>query len=112
MVTMLGDGEDIEQYAIPMDDNFRHFLRHRYKMISQDPVAEAQFFDIVFKAVTEGILGFGNEGNIGILGKVASHYAVIESQGKGTLHSHQLVWLIKDGILALGCIVNTYEIKV
>ena len=39
------------------------------------------------------ILGFGRSDHVGILGQVQTYYAIIEAQGKGTLHAHSLVWL-------------------
>jgi hypothetical protein len=58
------------------------------------------FFDIIFKAVIDLIFGFGNERKVGIFGEVVAHYAVIESQGKGTLHAHMLIWLT-NGMIVL-----------
>ena len=62
-------------------------------MIAEDPVLQALFFDVVFRAVIHILLGFDNDPKVGILGEVSAHYDVIESQGKGTLHAHGLIWL-------------------
>jgi Helitron helicase-like domain at N-terminus len=80
--------------SIPRASRLRN--QRRYKLIAQNPVIQAQFFDKVFTAVVTHLLGFGREDRVGILGKVSSYYALIEAQGKGTLHAHTLVWL-SDG---------------
>jgi hypothetical protein len=45
------------------------------------------------RTVVEVVFGFGNEGNLGVLGQVAAYYFIIETQGKGTLHAYGLIWL-------------------
>lgn len=75
------------------DTEFNDYLRSRYKLMSQNPVLQAQFFDIIMSTILEVLFGFGHKSRIGILGEVASYYFVIESQGKGTLHAHGLIWL-------------------
>ena len=35
---------------------------------------------------------------IGILGHVSAYFGTVESQGRGTLHLHLLLWL--DGVLS------------
>jgi hypothetical protein len=80
--------------SIPRTSHWRH--QRRYKLIAQNPVVQAQFFERVFVAVVDHLLGFGREDRVGILGKVSSYYALVEAQGKGTLHAHTLVWL-SDG---------------
>jgi hypothetical protein len=80
--------------SIPHNSHLRR--QRRFKLVAQNPVIQAQFFDKVFTAVVYHLLGFGRENRIGILGKVSSYYALVEAQGKGTLHAHTLVWL-SDG---------------
>lgn len=86
-----------EEYQLPTSEGFDDYVRMRYKIISENPVVQAQFFDTVFSAIIDVIFGVNNDERIGIFGKLAAYYAMIESQGKGMLHGHCLVWLV-DGI--------------
>ncbi|KAJ3574918.1 hypothetical protein NP233_g1427 [Leucocoprinus birnbaumii] len=72
----------------------------RAEVIAKDPVAGAFFCHYVIR----GVLGelFGLEAahgsshvsrKEGVLGKVAAYVGTIESQGRGTLHLHILLWL-------------------
>ena len=64
----------------------------RAKIVAQDPVAAAQFFNIVIDAFTTYLLGY-NQTDGGIFGQIAGYFGCIEEQGTGTLHIHMLVWL-------------------
>lgn len=81
---------------IPTSDNFIQYHQQRLQIISEDHVLQALFFDTVFTAVIDILFGFNKNSKVGILGEVSTHYAVIESQGKGTLHAHGLIWLALD----------------
>jgi len=59
---------------------------------TSNPVAVAQFFNHVCKAFFDGLIQSGT-GQIGILGQIANHYGVVETNGRGMLHLHALVWL-------------------
>jgi len=85
-----GDREDL--FSIDRE-SFYAYRQGRFKIIAEDPVRQARFFDKIMRTVLEVIFGFGNEGNVGILGQVAAYYFIIEAQGKGTLHAHGLIWL-------------------
>jgi len=74
-----------------------YYNRLRHRLVADNPVAQAEFFDTVLLAVLESLFGFGRPDHIGLLGKVAAHYTMVEAQGKGTLHAHALIWLT-DGI--------------
>ncbi len=58
---------------------------------TSNPVAVAQFFNHVCKSFFDGLIQSGT-GQIGILGQVANHYGVVETNGRGMLHIHALVW--------------------
>lgn len=61
---------------------------------SEDPVACAIFFNLMIEAILKHLFGCGDGGGkIGVLGKVKTYYGCVESQGRGTLHLHILVWL-------------------
>jgi hypothetical protein len=64
----------------------------RHATATSNPVAIAQFFHHSCKGIFDGLLGT-NTGRIGILGQVANHFGVVETNGRGMLHLHALVWL-------------------
>ena len=73
-------------------------------LVAQNPVVASKFFNLYMKAFIKNILGFDVESlegksKEGILGLVNGYYGCVETQGRGTLHCHMLVWL--DG--ALNC---------
>lgn len=59
---------------------------------TSNPVAVAEFFHHVCKAVLEGLFAT-NTGQIGILGELSNHFAVVETNGRGMLHIHGLAWV-------------------
>jgi hypothetical protein len=87
---------------VPMRDNFIKYHQKRMKILSEDPVLQTLFFDRIFKAVIDVVFGFDRTPKIGIFGEVSVHYAIIEGQGKGTLHAHGLIW-ISEGIRSSVC---------
>lgn len=58
---------------------------------TSNPVAVAEFFHHVCKAVLDGLFAT-NTGQIGILGDLSNHFAVVETNGRGMLHLHGLAW--------------------
>jgi hypothetical protein len=80
---------------------------------TSDPVAVARFFHYTCKAVLDGLLG-SKSGDVGILGDVSNHFGVVESNGRGMLHLHALVWVrgnlafmqLRDRILTDGHFSN------
>lgn len=79
------------------------------KAAADDPVASALFFNIMVEAIITHLLGFrkDNASKIGILGKVKNYYGTVESQGRGTLHLHMLVWL--DGFPSPSELLSKFE---
>jgi hypothetical protein len=79
----------------------------QYVTATSDPVAVARFFHYTCKAVLDGLLG-GKTADIGVLGDVSNYFGVVESNGRGMLHLHALVWArgnlgfvrLRDRILA------------
>ncbi|KAJ6125807.1 hypothetical protein N7471_010300 [Penicillium samsonianum] len=59
---------------------------------TSNPVAVASFFHNVCTAVLEGLFASGRD-RTGILGDVSNHYGVVETNGRGMLHLHAMVWL-------------------
>ncbi|THH18968.1 hypothetical protein EW146_g2114 [Bondarzewia mesenterica] len=71
----------------------------RANNIAKDPYAAAKFFHFIIRTVLETLfqIRISGAGRVwsgkGVLGKVAAYFGTVESQGRGTLHLHQLIWL-------------------
>lgn len=70
----------------------------RNARLVEDPFAAAEYFHIVIKAVLEHLIGVtANNSSVnsepGVLGLVSAYYAMVEAQGRATLHLHCLLWL-------------------
>ena len=57
-----------------------------------NPAAIAGFFHKVCTGVLEALISPA-EGEIGIFGEVSTYFGVVETNGRGMLHLHCLVWL-------------------
>jgi hypothetical protein len=57
-----------------------------------NPVAVAEFFHCVCRGVLRGLLATSTD-QAGILGDLSNHYGVVETNGRGMLHMHALLWL-------------------
>src|SRR6267378_2054101 len=64
----------------------------RQATATSNPVAVAQFFHHTCNDVFNGLLGT-DTGRTGILGEIANHFGVVETNGRGMLHLHGLVWV-------------------
>lgn len=64
----------------------------REAIATSNPIAVAEFFYYVCKAIFDGLLA-SNTGYVGILGDVSNYYGVVETNGRGMLHLHALVWV-------------------
>ena len=65
-------------------------------LIAKNPVIAAQFFDTYVKVFLSTLLGYDptqKDLTGRVLGLVKGYYGCVESQGRGTLHCHMLVWL-------------------
>lgn len=66
----------------------------RRRMVAANPVAAARYFKVVMDAVWDLLIRPDRAGEkVGIFGKVLTHYGTIESQGRGSLHTHALIWV-------------------
>lgn len=62
----------------------------RAQIIATHPVATAKFFNILIKNILKClILG-------GVVGPTSAYFGTVESQGRGSLHLHLLIWLDHD----------------
>ena len=68
----------------------------RSVLAARNPSACAKFFDKMITSFIRVVLRHGRSGR-GLFGKCNAYYGTVETQGRGTLHCHMLVWL--DGHL-------------
>ncbi len=66
--------------------------------IARDPYAACRFFHFLIDAIIEYVFGvkvtqFVVRGNKGVFGRCAAYIGAVESQGRGSLHFHMLIWL-------------------
>jgi hypothetical protein len=62
----------------------------RAEIIASHPVATAKFFHLLITNILDTmIMG-------GVLGPVKAYFGTVESQGRGSLHLHLLIWLDHD----------------
>ena len=70
----------------------------RAKNIADDPYAAAKFFHFMITTILETLFqvkvtSAQVKSGMGVFGRVAAYFGTVESQGRGTLHLHLLVWL-------------------
>ncbi|CAF4030657.1 unnamed protein product, partial [Rotaria magnacalcarata] len=59
----------------------------RAQIIATHPVATTKFFNCLIKSILKClVLG-------GVLGQTKAYFGTVESQGRGSLHLHLLIWL-------------------
>ena len=62
----------------------------KFKLIANNPVAGAHFFDFMVRNFIENVLGAGAD-HPGLFGKTSVYYGTVEQQGCLTLHLHMLI---------------------
>jgi len=62
----------------------------RAEIIASHPVATAKFFHLLITNILNTMIGGG------ILGPIKAYFGTVESQGRGSLHLHLLIWLDHD----------------
>ncbi len=70
----------------------------RAAIIALDPYAAARFFHFMIATILETLFQikltpFAVKSGSGVLGKTAAYVGTVESQGRGSLHLHMLLWL-------------------
>ena len=67
----------------------------RHKFIAKNPIAGAEFFHTTVDATIRALLGYDDSkpGKKGIFGEVQAYFGCVESQGRGSLHIHMVIWL-------------------
>ena len=76
-----------------IDIDFSNIPAHveRAKLVANNPVAAAIYYNTVIDAFTKYLLGY-KQLNGGTFGYTTAFYGMTEEQGTGTLHNHMLVW--------------------
>ena len=59
----------------------------RAKIIANHPVSTAKFFNCLINSILKYLIQGG------VVGPVKAHFGTVESQGRGSLHLHLLIWL-------------------
>jgi hypothetical protein len=88
----------ISLYFADTQEKFSPELRpenERYKLISENPVANAQFVHFMVEMFIKHVLGVDQE-HPGLCGNTAAYYAAVEQQGRLTLHLHMLLWILNS----------------
>jgi hypothetical protein len=91
------DGIDLDAFIKTMGPD----KDDRARRITADPAAAALFFDFLVTAILEVLMDIsitkGSKRKVvagmGVFGVVKAYFGAVESQGRGTLHLHILVWL-------------------
>lgn len=71
---------------------------NRAKNIADDPYAAAKYFHFIIRTILETLFGVDASGfrvksRAGIFGHVSAYFGTVESQNRGSLHLHMLIWL-------------------
>ncbi|KIJ21317.1 hypothetical protein PAXINDRAFT_151862 [Paxillus involutus ATCC 200175] len=80
------------------DTKFGPSKEKRAQNIALDPYAAAKFFHFLIKTILKIIFGIEVgpqriKSRPGIFGRVSAYFGLVESQGRGSLHLHLLLWL-------------------
>ena len=60
--------------------------------VTMNPIAVAQFFETICTGIFEHLLAAGSKDG-GLLGPVSTYFGTVETNGRGMLHLHCLIWL-------------------
>ena len=60
---------------------------------AENPVALAEFFHIIVNCILQKLFGWDRASKKGIFGIISAYYGMVETQNRGTLHIHLLLWL-------------------
>jgi hypothetical protein len=69
------------------DDQFRAL------QTSKNPIGISQFFYNLITIIIDHLFGWKNHERDGIFGKIKAYYGMVETQARGTLHVHLLLWI-------------------
>jgi len=63
-----------------------------HRLIAENPVAGARFFDFMISNFLKHVLGMENNRE-GYFGRTKAYYGTVEQQGRLSLHLHMLIWI-------------------
>ncbi|PCH40663.1 hypothetical protein WOLCODRAFT_168087 [Wolfiporia cocos MD-104 SS10] len=71
----------------------------RARNVAHDPWASAKFFHFIITAIITTlfqveVMEYQVRSGVGIFGRVSAYFGTVESQNRGTLHLHMLLWLL------------------
>jgi Helitron helicase-like domain at N-terminus len=78
--------------TLPNDMFSKSTAALRNRAATMNPAAVAIFFDKVCSGILEALVK-PVDGGKGILGEVSTYFGVVETNGRGMLHLHTLIWL-------------------
>ena len=89
-----GENVDMDSFMACSGPN----VDQRAENIAQDPYAAVKFFHFLIHTILETLFGvkvtdFHVYNKVGIFGRVSAYFGTVESQGRGSLHFHLLLWL-------------------
>jgi hypothetical protein len=89
-----GEEVDMDRFA----SNFGPGKDKRAKNVADDPYAAAEYFHFMVRLIFRTLFGvtvtqYQVKSRVGVLGPVSAYFGPVESQGRGTLHLHLLLWL-------------------
>ncbi|CAF4739390.1 unnamed protein product, partial [Rotaria sp. Silwood1] len=73
----------------------------RAAIVAKHPVAIARFFNKLITTVLSTLIGYDTNKHAsnpdgGVLGEIDAYYGTVEESGRGALHLHMLLWLLKE----------------
>lgn len=89
-IVRLNAGEDINLEDMSRGEDLE--LWRQRLLVAKNPAACALFFDQMIRSFVNVVLRYGRKEK-GVFGVCTAYYGIVETQGKGTLHCHMLVWL-------------------
>ena len=89
-----GEEIDLDQFIAAMGPS-KEMRAHN---IASDPHSAAKFFHFMIETVLRTLFGverskYRVKVKMGILGRVSAYFGIVESQNRGSLHLHILIWL-------------------
>lgn len=78
-------------YIMNLEDPTNDY--YRSSASSKNQVGQALFFHILIEAICNELIGSKNNEYKGTFGKITCWFGVVESQVRGRLHLHILIWL-------------------
>jgi len=88
-----------------VDEQVPEFIRALdcMRIVAENPQHALRYFEETSQQFEDIVLGAKRPGRKGVFGALAGFYGVPETQGRGTLHIHYVVWILgsgtSDGIL-------------